>query len=88
MFKLFRRVKISTVLGLALLTLVLGFSCLDPAFAQAPAAAPGGAGTAAPGGMIFPSVNMGVGQSQQPQDLVITLQILFLMTLLTSPPRS
>ncbi len=74
-----RRVRWSAWAGMIVLGLVV---CLTGAAqAQAPAAAPGG-GTP----FIFPSVNVGVGQSQNPQDLAITLQILFLMTLLSLAP--
>jgi flagellar biosynthetic protein FliP len=77
---LFKRIKIAHLLGSALLILVLFASCYSQAQAQAPAPAGPGAGT------IFPSVNIGVGSSTEPEDLVITLQLLFLMTLLALAP--
>ncbi|MBN2289580.1 MAG: flagellar type III secretion system pore protein FliP [Candidatus Glassbacteria bacterium] len=67
-------------MGSALVVLVLLASCYSQGAAQAPVPAAPGAGT------IFPSVNIGVGRSAEPEDLVITLQLLFLMTLLALAP--
>jgi flagellar biosynthesis protein FliP len=55
--------------------------CAGAARAQAPTA-PAGPGA----GIVFPNVNIGVGSSQKPEDLVITLQLLLLMTLLSLAP--
>lgn len=72
---------------------LLFFSCHNSVLAQAPApsapaaraaqAAPPAGG---PAGTVFPSLNIGVGTSQRPEDLSITLQILFLMTILALAP--
>ncbi|HUU28719.1 MAG TPA: flagellar type III secretion system pore protein FliP [archaeon] len=70
---------ITASLGLVLLFLLLILSCQATAQAQAPA-------PAGPGGTIFPSVSIGVGTAEKPEDLVITLQLLFLMTLLALAP--
>ncbi len=69
---------VSRILLAALgLVIVATFSCHDTALAQ---------GAAAPGGMVFPNVQVGLGASQQPEDFAITLQLLFLMTILTLAP--
>ncbi len=80
LFRLVKRIRVAHLLGSALFILVLFASCYSQAQAQAPAPAGPGAGT------IFPSVNIGVGQSTKPEDLVITLQLLFLMTFLALAP--
>jgi len=68
---------IKALLGLGLLLVLFCFSCQGTALAQGP----GG-----PGGTVFPSVSIGVGTADNPEELVITLQILFLMTLLALAP--
>jgi flagellar biosynthesis protein FliP len=78
--KQFKRIRVAHLLGFALFVLVLISSCYSQAQAQAPAPAGPGAGT------IFPSVNFGVSQATEPEDMVITLQIIFLMTLLALAP--
>ena len=65
------------LLAVAGLVAVATFSCQSTALAQ-------GAGGA--GGTIFPNVSIGLGASQQPEDFAITLQLLFLMTILTLAP--
>ena len=77
MKKATRRAVIRASLGVLILIALASFSCHGEAAAQQPAA---------PGGTIFPSVQIGVGASQQPEDFAITLQLLFLMTLLTLAP--
>ncbi|MFH1068820.1 MAG: flagellar type III secretion system pore protein FliP [Candidatus Glassbacteria bacterium] len=72
-----RKAVIRASLGLLILIAIATFSCHGEASAQAPAGA---------GGTIFPSVQIGLGASQQPEDFAITLQLLFLMTLLTLAP--
>ena len=73
----FRRIPFKAILSLIFLLAIFVFSCYSSAQAQ-------GAGGA--GGTIFPSVNIGVGASQEPEDFAITLQLLFLMTLLALAP--
>ena len=77
MNKILRKGWIKALLGLFLMVMFLTMSCHESARAQG---AGGGAGT------IFPSVNIGVGASQRPEDFAITLQLLFLMTLLALAP--
>ena len=62
------------VLGIVV---VATFSCHSTALAQ---------GTGGQGGTIFPNVSIGLGTSQEPEDFAITLQLLFLMTILTLAP--
>lgn len=38
------------------------------------------------GGVVLPKVSLGVGASQKPQDVAVTLQILLMMTILTLAP--
>jgi len=72
------RKAVSRILMLAAgLLIVATFSCHDTALAQ---------GAPAPGGTIFPNVQIGVGTSAEPEDFAITLQLLFLMTILTLAP--
>ncbi len=73
----FRRIPFKAVLSFLFLLAIFVFSCHSTAQAQ-------GAGGA--GGTIFPSVNIGVGASQAPEDFAITLQLLFLMTMLALAP--
>ena len=73
----FRKIPFTAVLSLLFILVIFVFSCHSTAQAQ-------GAGGA--GGTIFPSVNIGVGASQEPEDFAITLQLLLLMTLLALAP--
>jgi len=93
MIQEFKKKRAVYTLRLTLFFFLLFFSCHNSVLAQAPApsapaaraaqAAPPAGG---PAGTVFPSLNIGVGTSQRPEDLSITLQILFLMTILALAP--
>jgi flagellar biosynthetic protein FliP len=93
MIQEFKKKRAVYTLRLTLFFFLFFFSCHNSVLAQAPApsapaaraaqAAPPAGG---PAGTVFPSLNIGVGTSQRPEDLSITLQILFLMTILALAP--
>ncbi len=93
MIQEFKRKRAVYTLRLILFIFLLFISCHNSVLAQTPApsapatrAAQAAQPAGGPAGTVFPSLNIGVGTSQRPEDLSITLQILFLMTILALAP--